>query len=125
MKSGSQAKIDKRIIIHELPPLPIYLLPSIGEGLDFGEWLYPYDVVVGDTFPCIRVIRGALCDKKRTSQLGGALVQDQHVFLVVTHSIPISAKISLFSYTWCYGFIYLNVILFYWIKLLQDTTYIL
>ena len=50
-----------------------------------------------DTIPYISMIRDELCDKERTNQLGGAILQDQHLFLVVTHSISINAKSSLFS----------------------------
>jgi len=62
------------------------------------ERFYPYATNMRDIIPCIRVIRGALCDKERKLQLGGTLIQDQHVFLVVTHSIYIKGKSSLFSY---------------------------
>ena len=72
--------------------------------------------------PCIRVIRGALCDKEGTSQLGGALLQDQHIFMVVTPSIYINAKSSLFSYIWCYYFMYFDAMLIHWMKYLDDET---
>lgn len=77
---------------------------------------------VRDIFPCSRVIRGSLCDNEMTSQLGRSLLQDQQLFLVVNHFVSINEKSSLFSYIWCYGFIYLNTMLIYWIKLLDDAT---
>ena len=73
-----------------------------------------------DIISCVRVIKGALCDKEMISQLGGALLQDQHLFFVVTHSISINAKGSLFSNILFYGFIYFNTMLIYWIKWLDD-----
>ena len=121
IKSGSQAHIGK-MIIHELPPSHVYLLSSIGKGLAFGESFYPYPNDVRDIFPCIMVIRGALCDKERTIQLGGALLQDQHLFLVVTHSSSINVKRYFFCYIWCYDLLYLNTMLIYWIKWLDDAT---
>ena len=76
--------------------LYIYLIPQAFGWLllDFEKWFYPYVANVRYIFPCIRLIRGALCDKERTSQqLGGALLQDRQLFMVVTHSIYINTKI--------------------------------
>jgi len=104
--------------------LYIYLIPQAPGWLllDFGDWFHPYVIDVRDIIPCIRVTRGALCGKEKTSQLGGALLQDQHLFFVVRHSIYINAKGSLFSNIWCYDFMFFNAMLIYWIKWLDNAT---
>ena len=85
------------------PNLPYFSIdsqPSMWLGVIFWRVIMPLCFCSEwSSSHAFRVIRGAYCGKKRTSQqLGGALLQDQHLFMVVTHSTYINTKSYLFSY---------------------------